>query len=401
MGRTQTKFPSHLLAHIESAGRGARIHLNDLTYAMKVEPRHYERRLQRRAKAVGLRKVGAIVVDGPEYDVEPLATFTTNKGKFPATLVRKLIQADPSELDHRAVCQAMDHENCTTQVDHGRCGGMLAGASAASAARYSETELMFSFPPAGRLGPNRYVGEYSKDGRSKCKLHECKRVLELGEFRIGKIPPRARAVKTTRVHWYHPACLFTSFDRVAKFTKCLDAIDELEGFESLKTDDQLEVEDLLEQHARRGPVKRRLSGACARKPRRRKASEGGDFGACIVPRPLGGDDAYPQSAASDDDDDDFDVLSSRDWATDDDLASASTPPSPNATVYTVGSETSSLPECAPFFPSFDESRDWGVPTLDVDAKIEDLLATPEGRATDVMMRDAFPAFFDFAEAIGF
>ena len=104
--------------------------------------------------------------------------------------------------------------------------------------------------PAGRIGKNEYLTELAADGRSKCKNCKCKAEIRQGELRIGKIPPRVNdAAKGKRIHWYHPACLFTSFDRVAKFTKCLESCDELMGFDALEEDDRALVEKwMLHKH---------------------------------------------------------------------------------------------------------------------------------------------------------
>ena len=77
------------------------------------------------------------------------------------------------------------------------------------------------------LGPNKFRVDYESMLRSKCKGLRCKRAFNDGELRVGKIPPRARNDNTAparRVHWYHPACIFKSFERAAKTTKTIRAI---------------------------------------------------------------------------------------------------------------------------------------------------------------------------------
>ena len=57
-------------------------------------------------------------------------------------------------------------------------------------------------------------------------------------------PRRARNDHTAparRVHWYHPACIFKSFERAAKTTKTIDSVDDMEGFSDLKDKDKADL----------------------------------------------------------------------------------------------------------------------------------------------------------------
>ena len=98
--------------------------------------------------------------------------------------VRELVKCESQTLNLRQVRAALATGPATTQVDHGRLGGML----------------------AGRIGENEYLTQYATDNRSKCKLISCKKAILLGELRIGKIPPRVNNEKANkRVHWHRPA----------------------------------------------------------------------------------------------------------------------------------------------------------------------------------------------------
>ena len=112
----------------------------------------------------------------PEYDGE---------GRLRAAReVRELVKCESQTLNLRQVRAALATGPATTQVDHGRLGGML----------------------AGRIGENEYLTQYATDNRSKCKLISCKKAILLGELRIGKIPPRVNNEKANkRVHWHRPA----------------------------------------------------------------------------------------------------------------------------------------------------------------------------------------------------
>ena len=144
----------------------------------------------------------------------------------------------------------MDVDGKVSQTDYGRCGGML----------------------SGRLGPNKFIVDYAKGLRSKCKRHRCKHAFRDGELRVGKIPPRARKdVPARRVHWYHPACIFKSFERASKKTKTIDTVEDMEGFSELKEADKADLTSRVAAW-----VARKAAMNANYKPKKRKR-RGGDW----------------------------------------------------------------------------------------------------------------------------
>ena len=142
--------------------------------------------------------------------------------KESAVRVQALVQTAPQTLDGAAICAAIDADGlgALSQDDYGRCGGML----------------------SGRLGPNRFITDYTKGLRSRCKHHRCARPFNVGELRLGKIPPRARQTPNARrVHWFHPACLFKAFERASSKSKTLDSVDEVEGLDQLAAEDRAAI----------------------------------------------------------------------------------------------------------------------------------------------------------------
>ena len=74
-------------------------------------------------------------------------------------------------------------------------------------------------------------------------------------MRVSKIPPRARKdVPARRVHWYHPACIFKSFERASKKTKTIDGCQDVEGFGDLHPQDQRDLGAKIESWAARKAV---------------------------------------------------------------------------------------------------------------------------------------------------
>ena len=171
--------------------------------------------------------------------------------KLSAVKVKQLLMTDKADMRGEELCAALDAGGPNqTQDDYGRCGGML----------------------SGRLGPNKFCVDYERQIRSKCKRLRCKRSFNDGELRVGKIPPRARKdVPARRVHWYHPACIFKSFERASKKTKTIDTVEDMEGFAELKEADKADLTSRVAAW-----VARKAAMNANYKPKKRKR-RGGDW----------------------------------------------------------------------------------------------------------------------------
>ena len=136
------------------------------------------------------------------------------------------------------------------------------------------------------------MAHYATGERSKCRHTSCKNVrlglasgsqIQLGELRIGKIAPRASNETKKHVRWYHPDCIFESFDNCRKETKVILAVSDLAGLETLREPDRLYVKSLIDEYkAKRlgeglpSPERRRELDVARRLVSRRLAHEGDD-----------------------------------------------------------------------------------------------------------------------------
>ena len=164
------------------------------------------------AAAVALRQLDAIA-RMPE-PAPPKALERQNS----AHVVEKL--RERGDVSREEITEAM-REETHTQASYGQLGGMM----------------------SGLLGPNTFRADYATTrvaGRSRCK--KCRKMFHAGDVRVGKRPPRVRQdVPAVRVHWYHPACIFKSFERAAYKTKTLERVGDVEGFETLRDPDRADL----------------------------------------------------------------------------------------------------------------------------------------------------------------
>ena len=89
-----------------------------------------------------------------------------------------------------------------------------------------------------------FKAEYAKTKRSNCK--KCKGTISKGEFRIGKLTPSPFSEGDSMAQWYHPGCLFQTFQRVRVATKIIEEPDDLEGYGDLEDGDKKALLKLIE-----------------------------------------------------------------------------------------------------------------------------------------------------------
>ena len=164
------------------------------------------------AAAVALRQLEAIV-QMPEPP--PPKALVRQKSVHAIEKLR-----ESKEVSREEITEAMREEE-HTQASYGQLGGMM----------------------SGLLGPNTFRADYATTrvaGRSRCK--KCRKLFNAGDVRVGKRPPRVREdVPAVRVHWYHPACIFKSFERAAYKTKTLERVGDVEGFDNLQDADRADL----------------------------------------------------------------------------------------------------------------------------------------------------------------
>ena len=161
----------------------------------------------------------------PEADEAP-EEEPAPKPRFPGwkrPVASPVAEEAPAPPGRQKITAAMAEEE-HTQATYGRLGGMI----------------------SGLLGPNTFRADYATGGRSKCQ--RCHTVFVAEEVRVGKVPPRMRAdVTAVRVNWYHPACIFQSFERAAKKTKTIDNVEDVAGFEALRDADRADLSAKIEE----------------------------------------------------------------------------------------------------------------------------------------------------------
>ena len=169
------------------------------------------------AAAVALRQLEAIVHMPEPAPPAPQRTKALTRQNS-AHVVEKF--RERGDVSREEITEAMREEK-HTQASYGQLGGMM----------------------SGLLGPNTFRADYATTrvaGRSRCK--KCRNMFNAGDLRVGKRPPRVRQdVPAVRVHWYHPACIFKSFERAAYKTKTLERVGDVEGFDNLRDADRADL----------------------------------------------------------------------------------------------------------------------------------------------------------------
>jgi len=111
-----------------------------------------------------------------------------------------------------------------------------------------------------KMADNKYIIEYSKTARSKCKDKLCGELIAKDVLRIGKIGKNPFREGETKTDWFHAKCIFSALSRARATTKKIDGVEDIAGFEDIDADDQAEVKELI-------------AGAGAAKGKKRKATK--------------------------------------------------------------------------------------------------------------------------------
>ena len=126
---------------------------------------------------------------------------------------------------------------------------------------------------SGKLGNNHFEIGYSSDARSKCHEMYClcgDTTIVPSQLRIGKRAPTVNGT-STRVIWYHPRCIFRTFERANRTSTTVDSVDDLNGFYDIMPEDQ----QLVAQHVKDWAAKKltaRTNGKERRQTRQQTTS---------------------------------------------------------------------------------------------------------------------------------
>lgn len=90
----------------------------------------------------------------------------------------------------------------------------------------------------------KFIVDYSKRA-SKCK--KCKKEIEKGLIRLGKLVPNAFGDSDTEMkQYYHIDCLFDSFKRARSTTKIIESADDIQGFDKINQKDKEIIIDKID-----------------------------------------------------------------------------------------------------------------------------------------------------------
>lgn len=118
--------------------------------------------------------------------------------------------------------------------------------------RYSKPFLsIFSFArpfvsdsDSNNMAANRFACDYARLGTSSCK--KCKQKLEKGCLRLAKVTANPFSDgEGDMKQYFHPRCLFDTFLRARSTTKLIEEEEDLEGYEDLKDEDKVRIDELI------------------------------------------------------------------------------------------------------------------------------------------------------------
>ena len=94
------------------------------------------------------------------------------------------------------------------------------------------------------MAENKYLVGYAKLGTSSCK--KCKQKIDKGALRIAKLTSNPFSDDAGEMkQWFHPQCIFESFQRARATTKKIEEPDDVEGFSDLQQEDKDRILKLI------------------------------------------------------------------------------------------------------------------------------------------------------------
>lgn len=94
------------------------------------------------------------------------------------------------------------------------------------------------------MADNKYLVGYAKLGTSSCK--KCKQKIDKGALRIAKLVYNPFSDEAGEMkQWFHPQCIFESFQKARASTKKIEEPDDVEGFADLDQEDKEQILKLI------------------------------------------------------------------------------------------------------------------------------------------------------------
>lgn len=94
------------------------------------------------------------------------------------------------------------------------------------------------------MADNKFVCDYAKRGTASCK--KCKQKIDKTLLRIAKVVPNPFGDGEGEMkQWFHPACIFETFQRARATTKIIQSLDDIEGSGDLKPEDKDLINKLI------------------------------------------------------------------------------------------------------------------------------------------------------------
>ena len=107
---------------------------------------------------------------------------------------------------------------------------------------FCTSELCLDFD--SDMADNKYLVGYAKLGTSSCK--KCKQKIDKGALRIAKLTTNPFSDEAGEMkQWFHPQCIFESFQRARATTKKIEEPDDVEGFSDLQQEDKDRILKLI------------------------------------------------------------------------------------------------------------------------------------------------------------
>jgi Poly(ADP-ribose) polymerase and DNA-Ligase Zn-finger region len=95
---------------------------------------------------------------------------------------------------------------------------------------------------------NKWLCNYAPNGQSICKDTHClynSKKIDKDDLRIGRKYPSPFQAGEIAVNWFHAMCMFSQQQRARKTTKVITTPDDIDGFYSLRLEDQDEIKEYI------------------------------------------------------------------------------------------------------------------------------------------------------------
>jgi len=123
---------------------------------------------------------------------------------------------------------------------------------------------------------DRFKVENSTTDKATCKNTKCKGKIAKAALRIGKVGKNPFSdTGAELMQWYHAKCIFDAQSRARTAKKKVESPDDMEGFDTLATEDQDTIKQLIED-AKAGKTSSEMAAPKKAAAKKRKAKDDSD-----------------------------------------------------------------------------------------------------------------------------